>query len=148
MVYGVALMPRVGPTAWALLALLDQCDRPENRKSLDWLAAAFPKIQGPGSLALAHLCLQAYCLPESGESKIEIGNAKLETRNSTIENGNSYFSSNLRISNFDLEALLRGQQAVNQFLMNVVVVAWVTIALSGVPDWLSRIKVKGERRRR
>jgi len=111
MVYGVAGIPRVGPTVWALLALLDQRDRAENRKSLDWLAAAFPEIQGPGSLALAHLCLQAH------------GQAVP---------GNQEWSP-------VLEASLRARQPVNQFLMNVVVVAWVTIALGGAPDWLIRI---------
>jgi hypothetical protein len=125
MVYAVAGMPRVGPTAWALLALLDQRHRPENRKSLDWLAAAFPEIRGPGSLALAHLCLQAHgrAAVENRKSKIEIRNSKFETRNSSL----------------DLEALLRRQQAVNQFLLNVAVVAWATISLSGVPDWLTKI---------
>jgi hypothetical protein len=112
LVYGVAGMPRVGPTVWALLALLDQRDRPENRKSLDWLSAAFPEIQGPGSLALAHLCLQAH------------GRAVLGNRKSSPV----------------LETSLRTRQAVNQFLMNVPVVAWAAIALSGVPDWLIRIE--------
>ncbi|MGO8731499.1 MAG: prenyltransferase/squalene oxidase repeat-containing protein [Terriglobia bacterium] len=111
LVYGVAGIPRVGPTAWALLALLDQRDRPENRKSLDWLSAAFPRIQGPGSLALAHLCLQAHGRAVRGNRKSSPG----------------------------LEASLRARQAVNQFLMNVPVVAWAAIALSGVPDWLFRI---------
>jgi hypothetical protein len=111
MVYAVAGIPRVGPTAWALLALLDQRHRPENRKSLDWLAAAFPEIQGPGSLALAHLCLQAH-------GRVVSGNRK---------------------SGPVLETSLRTRHAVNQFLMNVAVVAWATIALSGAPDWLIRI---------
>jgi hypothetical protein len=118
MVYAVAGIPRVGPTAWALLALLDRRHRPENRRSLDWLAAAFPEIQGPGSLALAHLCLQAH-----GRAAAENRKSKFETRNSSL----------------NLEALLRRQQAVNQFLLNVVVVAWATIALSAAPDWLHRI---------
>jgi hypothetical protein len=112
LVYGVAGIPRVGPTVWALLALLAQRDRPENRKSLDWLCAAFPEIQGPGSLALAHLCLQAH------------GRAVLGNRKSSPV----------------LETLLRTRQAVNQFLMNVQVVAWAAIALSGAPDWLIRIE--------
>ena len=58
LVYGAAGVPRVGPTAWALLALRDYRDRPQNRQSLDWLEQAYPQIQGPGSLALAHLCLE------------------------------------------------------------------------------------------
>jgi hypothetical protein len=63
LVYGVAGEPRVGPTAWALLALEDYRDRPENRKSLDWLEQVYPHIRGPASLALAHLCLEAYDRP-------------------------------------------------------------------------------------
>jgi len=45
---------------WALLALQDYPDRPENQKSLDWLECAYEHIRGPGSLALAHLCLETY----------------------------------------------------------------------------------------
>ncbi len=63
LVYGVAGEPRVGPTAWALLALQDYRDRPENRESLDWLEQVYPRIRGPASLALAHLCLEAYDRP-------------------------------------------------------------------------------------
>ena len=58
LVYGAAGVPRIGPTVWALLALRDYRDRPENRQSLDWLEQAYSQIQGPGSLALAHLCLE------------------------------------------------------------------------------------------
>ena len=60
LVYGAAGVPRIGPTVWALLALRDYMDRPENRRSLDWLEQAYPQIQGPGSLALAHLCFEIY----------------------------------------------------------------------------------------
>jgi hypothetical protein len=60
LVYGAAGVPRIGPTVWALLALQDYEDRPETRRSLDWLEGAYSQIQGPGSLALAHLCLQLY----------------------------------------------------------------------------------------
>jgi hypothetical protein len=42
------------------LALQDYRDRPENRQSLDWLEQVYPQIQGPGSLALAHLCLELH----------------------------------------------------------------------------------------
>jgi hypothetical protein len=62
-VYGVAGMPRIGPTAWALLALLPHSQRAENQMSLDWLEAAYPRIRGAASLALAHRCLQAYGRP-------------------------------------------------------------------------------------
>jgi hypothetical protein len=60
LVYGAAGVPRIGPTVWALLALQDYKDRPETRRSLDWLELAYSQIEGPGSLALAHLCLQLY----------------------------------------------------------------------------------------
>lgn len=60
LVYGTAGVPRIGPTVWALLALQDNRDRSENCQSLDWLERAYSQIQGPGSLALAHLCLKVY----------------------------------------------------------------------------------------
>jgi hypothetical protein len=59
-VYGVPGEPLVGPTVWALLALRGHPERQENRISLDWLAQNWMKIQSPGSLALAHIGLQAY----------------------------------------------------------------------------------------
>jgi len=59
MVYGVAGEPRISPTVWALLALVDQRDRMENEASLDWLERNYANISGPGSLALAHLCIEA-----------------------------------------------------------------------------------------
>ena len=63
LVYGAAGVPRIGPTVWALLALQHYRDRPEARGSLDWLEQAYSQIQGPGSLALAHLCLLLYNRP-------------------------------------------------------------------------------------
>jgi hypothetical protein len=60
LVYGVAGVPRVGPTSWALLALIDHAERAENRISLDWLEQTFGEIRGAASLALAHRCLTAY----------------------------------------------------------------------------------------
>ena len=63
LVYGAAGVPRIGPTVWALLALRDYQDRPENRQSLDWLEQAYSQIRGPGSLALAHLCLKFHGRP-------------------------------------------------------------------------------------
>ncbi len=60
LVYGVAGEPLVIPTAWALLALRNHPDRPENRKSLEWLERNIAEIQGPGSLALARICLECY----------------------------------------------------------------------------------------
>lgn len=63
LVYGVAGVPRVGPTAWALLALIDHAGRAENRMSLDWLEQTIGEIRGAASLALAHRCLTAYGRP-------------------------------------------------------------------------------------
>jgi len=63
LVYGTAGIPRIGPTAWALLALQHCRDRTENLRSLDWLEQAYSQIHGPGSLALAHLCLEFYDRP-------------------------------------------------------------------------------------
>jgi len=62
-VYGVAGEPSVGPTAWALLALRRYAERPENQQSLEWLERTGKSATGPGSLALAQLCLQAYGRP-------------------------------------------------------------------------------------
>ena len=59
-VYGAAEGPQVIPTAWALLALQHERNRPENQISLAWLERACESIQGPASLALAHLCLETY----------------------------------------------------------------------------------------
>ena len=59
-VYGVPGEPLVGPTVWALLALRAHPNRQEIRISLDWLAQNWMKIESPGSLALAHIGLQAY----------------------------------------------------------------------------------------
>jgi hypothetical protein len=63
LVYGTAGIPRIGPTVWALLALQHCRDRAENLRSLDWLDHAYSQIQGPESLALAHLCLEFYDRP-------------------------------------------------------------------------------------
>jgi hypothetical protein len=60
LVYGVAGMPRIGPTAWALLALSGHAERPEIQMSLHWLEGAYRTIHGPASLALAQRCLTAY----------------------------------------------------------------------------------------
>jgi len=63
LLYGAAGAPRIGPTVWALLALQHCRDRPENLRSLDWLGQSYSQIQGPGSRALAHLCLEFYDRP-------------------------------------------------------------------------------------
>ena len=70
MIYGVPGEPLVGPTVWALLALRVYAERQENQISLDWLAQNCMRIQSPGSLALAHIGLQAY-----GRTTREIGAA-------------------------------------------------------------------------
>lgn len=59
-VYGVPGEPLVGPTVWTLLALQAQNHRTEVQKSLAWLEDQLPKIKGPGSLALAHICLRVF----------------------------------------------------------------------------------------
>ncbi len=59
-IYGVAGVPRIGPTAWALLALRDHAGRPEMQLSLDWLEGAYAALHGTASRALAHRCLMAY----------------------------------------------------------------------------------------
>lgn len=56
-VYGVAGQPQVGPTVWALLALLGNSLRPETQKSIDWLESVQDTIRTPESLALAHIGL-------------------------------------------------------------------------------------------
>lgn len=60
LVYGVAGEPLVIPTAWALMALRKYPDRRENRLSLEWLEKNVDEIHGPGSLALARICLESY----------------------------------------------------------------------------------------
>jgi hypothetical protein len=60
MVYGVAGDRLVVSTVWALLALRYYPERSENVTSLNWLEESVAGIQGPGSLALARICLDAY----------------------------------------------------------------------------------------
>jgi hypothetical protein len=94
-VYNVAGIPRVGPTAWALLAMQDQRERSEIGLSVNWLASVYADIQGPGSLALAYLSLKAH--------------------------GKDVASA---------QPALRSQLQANECLMNVAVMAWVTMALT------------------
>lgn len=63
LVYGVPGVPRVGPTAWALLALRNYHDHAINRESLEWLDRNYDNIRSPGSLALAQMCLSVYGRP-------------------------------------------------------------------------------------
>ena len=59
-VYGVAGEPLVIPTVWALLAMRNHPDRSETAMSLEWLERVLDNVRGPGSLALARICLQCY----------------------------------------------------------------------------------------
>jgi len=59
-VYGVAGEPLIGPTVWALIALQEYRERAENQEGLRWLLSARERIQGPVSLALAHICFQVH----------------------------------------------------------------------------------------
>ena len=63
-VYGAAGSPLIGPTSWALLALGEFAQRPDARRCLSdglgWLERTYSQARGPGSLALAHLCLKAF----------------------------------------------------------------------------------------
>jgi len=60
LIYGVPGVPRIGPTAWALLALRNHSERAEIQMSLGWLESVYGAINGATSLALAHRCLAAY----------------------------------------------------------------------------------------
>ena len=59
-VYGVDGESLVLPTAWALLALRREPEHKRKTLSLAWLAAEFPKIESPASLAVASVCLETY----------------------------------------------------------------------------------------
>ncbi len=63
LIYGVAGVPRIGPTAWALMALRDFSERAEVQMSVQWLEGAYGEIHGAASLALANLSLAAYGRP-------------------------------------------------------------------------------------
>lgn len=60
LVYGVPGVPRIGPTVWALLALRNRQSHRKNVEGIQWLERNYPNICGPGSLALANLCLRVY----------------------------------------------------------------------------------------
>ncbi len=59
-VYGVAGQPLVLPTAWALIALHPFPEHECKSQSLAWLENEVPKIESPGSLAAATMCLETY----------------------------------------------------------------------------------------
>jgi hypothetical protein len=60
MVYGVAGEPLIEPTVWALLALRSEPERREKVQSLDWLEKNAADSAGPGSAALAKICLESF----------------------------------------------------------------------------------------
>jgi len=59
-VYGVPGGALVLPTSWALIALRSSSEHKSKALSLAWLEAEIPKINSPGSLAVASMCLAAY----------------------------------------------------------------------------------------
>jgi hypothetical protein len=63
-VYDTAGAALIGPTSWALLALGEFAQRTDAQRCLSdglgWLERIYSEAQGPGSLALAHLCLKAF----------------------------------------------------------------------------------------
>lgn len=110
LVYGEPGIPRIGPTAWALLALRNNKDRSANVESLEWLERNQEGIQGPGSLALAQLCLKAYGRPTA-----------------------------------PIEPRLQAFYLNNHFLQNIPVIAWASLAVGALPDWLgSSLQAKGK----
>ncbi len=60
MVYGVAGEALVEPTVWALLALRNDPQNDAKAQSLEWLEKNVTGTSGPGSVALAKICLEAY----------------------------------------------------------------------------------------
>ena len=83
LVYGVAGEPRIGPTVWALLALQAYAGRAANQESVKWLESVYGSIEGPSSLALAQICLEAYGRPvPAGEADI----ARLHGNNEFLDN--------------------------------------------------------------
>jgi len=101
MVYGVPGEALVEPTVWALVALRCQPDRAENAASLAWLRANVSGISGPGSLALARICLELYGAewPKTAPNLAEV-------------------------------------YVANAILGNVMVMAWLCMALGQRTEWL------------
>jgi hypothetical protein len=62
-VYGVAGLPEIGPTAWALLALRNHADRRENQQSLAWLEQNWNRVPSPAAAALSCIALRAHGRP-------------------------------------------------------------------------------------
>jgi hypothetical protein len=60
LVYGVPGVPRMGPTAWALLALRLNPKHSSVLEGLQWLEQNYQSPHSPAALALTHLCLKVY----------------------------------------------------------------------------------------
>ena len=63
LVYGVPGAPRIGPTAWALLALRQHPKHSAVLEGLEWLEEHYQNPRSAASLALTQLCLKAFSLP-------------------------------------------------------------------------------------
>ncbi|HEX5412746.1 MAG TPA: hypothetical protein VFZ27_12930 [Terriglobia bacterium] len=63
LVYGVPGVPRIGPTAWALLALRSNPRHSTIVEGLEWLEEQYQHPRSPASLALTQLCLKAFSRP-------------------------------------------------------------------------------------
>lgn len=63
LVYGVPGVPRIGPTAWALLALRSHPKHAAVLQGLEWLEGHYRNPRSPASLALTQLCLKAFNRP-------------------------------------------------------------------------------------
>jgi Prenyltransferase and squalene oxidase repeat len=111
-VYGVAGEPLVIPTTWALLALRRHPERRENIESLAWMEKNFAKIQGPGSYALARVCLSAY-----GRRRNEDGAGASDCH-------------------------AKEYHARNESLQSVQVAAWMCLAAGDTSNWLASAGVK------
>jgi hypothetical protein len=101
LVYGVAGVPRIGPTVWALLALRNYKERSANSEGLEWLSQSYQSLRSPASLALTQLCLKVY-----GRASEPV------------------------------EAKLGDFYSNNQFMNSIPAIAWVVLALNGLPGWL------------
>ncbi|HET9178218.1 MAG TPA: prenyltransferase/squalene oxidase repeat-containing protein [Terriglobia bacterium] len=63
LVYGVPGVPRIGPTAWALLALRQHPEHSAVLEGLGWLEEHYQNPRSPASLALTQLCLKVFSRP-------------------------------------------------------------------------------------
>jgi hypothetical protein len=82
-VYGVPGEPLVEPTVWALLALRDEPESEKKTLSLQWLEKNLGRSSGPGSVALAKICLDMYARAWPGDAPSLTG---LYERNEFLDN--------------------------------------------------------------